>query len=70
VNFLQRVIASRSGEVNPATVILAILVIVIFVSATYGISVNIGQYIPQWALVLVIGLLGIGLVLFFRDKSD
>ena len=70
VNFLQKVIASRSGEVNPVTAILAILVIAIFVAAGYGIVENIGPYIPPWALALVIAVLGIGLVMFFRGQSD
>jgi len=70
VNLLQRAIASRSGEMNPITVILAILVIVVFVSAAYGIFENVGSYLPPWVLALVIAVLGIGLVLFFRSKSD
>jgi len=70
VNFLQRAIASRSGEVNPIVVILAILLIVVFVSAAYGIVENIGHHLPPWALVLVIAVVGIALVLFFRSESD
>jgi beta-lactamase regulating signal transducer with metallopeptidase domain len=49
-------------------IIFGILLIVVFVSAAYGIFQNLGPYLPLWALILVVALLGIGLVSLFGSK--
>lgn len=65
---MTRLTRNRSGEVSVVDVVLAVLLIVVFLAAAYGISVNVGPYVPPWALVLVIALLGIGLVGFFSRQ--
>lgn len=59
----------NSRAMNPVIIIFAILLIVVFISASYGISQIVGSYLPLWALVLVVAVLGIGLVTFFGSHS-
>ena len=65
---MPRAVGNRSGQMGLIALIFGILLIVVFVSAAYGIFQNLAPYLPLWALILVIALLGIGLVSFFGSK--
>jgi len=63
---MRRKISGRRAEVSPVAILFALLLIVVFVSATYGMWANIGQQMPTWGFTLIVALLGIGLLFAFK----
>ena len=54
---------SGSGGIGIVPIMVAVFLIVIFMAASYGLAQNLGQYLPLWALVLIVAVLGISLVM-------
>jgi len=55
-------VAVAGGHVSIVMLIFAAFVVMIFVTASVGISSMLGSMIPVWAIMLVIALLGVGLM--------